>query len=159
MLPLFCGRVDLFRSFLAFTEINDVGTNKAKHGPRNRLVSVWKRFDTACFLSVTSPSSNAVVIGVTKEGISFSTGGDIGKANVVCRQSSSVEKVRCLPSPSACQLLLEPLSTCTKDLVCCACAERPDLVLTVDNWMVEQRCLFVQMLGSSFAFTWVLQKS
>ncbi|GAQ81263.1 DNA polymerase delta processivity factor [Klebsormidium nitens] len=35
---------------------------------------------------------DTVVIGVTKEGISFSTGGDIGKANVVCRQSSSVEK-------------------------------------------------------------------
>jgi hypothetical protein len=35
----------------------------------------------------------AVVISVTKEGVKFSTGGDIGTANIVCRQNTSVDKV------------------------------------------------------------------
>ena len=35
----------------------------------------------------------AVVISVTKEGVKFSTGGDIGSANIVCRQNTSVDKV------------------------------------------------------------------
>lgn len=35
----------------------------------------------------------AVVISVTKEGVKFSTGGDIGSANIVCRQNISVDKV------------------------------------------------------------------
>jgi proliferating cell nuclear antigen len=34
----------------------------------------------------------AVVISVTKEGVKFSTGGDIGTANIVCRQNTSVDK-------------------------------------------------------------------
>jgi hypothetical protein len=36
----------------------------------------------------------AVVISVTKEGVKFSTKGDIGSANIVCRQNTSVDKVR-----------------------------------------------------------------
>lgn len=35
-----------------------------------------------------------VVISVTKEGVKFSTKGDIGTANIVCRQNTSVDKVR-----------------------------------------------------------------
>lgn len=35
----------------------------------------------------------AVVISVTKEGVKFSTRGDIGSANIVCRQNTSVDKV------------------------------------------------------------------
>lgn len=35
----------------------------------------------------------AVVISVTKEGVRFSTRGDIGTANVVCRQNTTVDKV------------------------------------------------------------------
>lgn len=34
-----------------------------------------------------------VIISVTKEGVKFSTGGDIGNANIVCRQNTSVDKV------------------------------------------------------------------
>ncbi|KAK9055335.1 hypothetical protein SSX86_026418 [Deinandra increscens subsp. villosa] len=34
----------------------------------------------------------AVVISVTKEGVKFSTRGDIGTANVVCRQNTTVDK-------------------------------------------------------------------
>lgn len=37
----------------------------------------------------------AVIISVTKEGVKFSTGGDIGNANIVCRQNTSVDKVNC----------------------------------------------------------------
>lgn len=36
----------------------------------------------------------AVVISVTKEGVKFSTRGDIGTANVVCRQNTTVDKVQ-----------------------------------------------------------------
>ena len=36
----------------------------------------------------------AVVISVTKEGVKFSTRGDIGTANIVCRQNNTVDKVR-----------------------------------------------------------------
>jgi proliferating cell nuclear antigen len=39
-----------------------------------------------------SSIGDTAVIGVTKEGISFSTGGDIGKANIVCRQNTNVDK-------------------------------------------------------------------
>lgn len=35
----------------------------------------------------------AVVISVTKEGVKFSTRGDIGAANIVCRQNTTVDKV------------------------------------------------------------------
>lgn len=35
----------------------------------------------------------AVVISVTKEGVKFSTAGDIGTANIVCRQNKTVDKV------------------------------------------------------------------
>lgn len=40
----------------------------------------------------------AVVISVTKEGVKFSTRGDIGTANIVCRQNTSVDKVSFLLS-------------------------------------------------------------
>lgn len=35
----------------------------------------------------------SVVISVTKEGVKFSTRGDIGTANIVCRQNTTVDKV------------------------------------------------------------------
>lgn len=35
----------------------------------------------------------AVVISVTKEGVKFSTRGDIGTANIVLRQNTTVDKV------------------------------------------------------------------
>jgi proliferating cell nuclear antigen len=34
-----------------------------------------------------------VVISVTKEGVKFSTSGEIGSANIVCRQNQTVDKV------------------------------------------------------------------
>ena len=44
-----------------------------------------------------------VVISITKEGVKFSTKGDIGTANIVCRQNTSVDKVRyCFPSHYFC---------------------------------------------------------
>ena len=36
---------------------------------------------------------HAVVISVTKEGVKFSSRGDIGTANIVCRQNTTVDKV------------------------------------------------------------------
>jgi hypothetical protein len=36
---------------------------------------------------------NVVVISVTKEGVKFSTRGDIGTANIVLRQNTTVDKV------------------------------------------------------------------
>ena len=38
----------------------------------------------------------AVVISVTNEGVQFSTRGDIGTANIVCRQNINVDKVMLL---------------------------------------------------------------
>jgi hypothetical protein len=35
-----------------------------------------------------------VCITVTKDGVKFSTSGDIGSANITCRQNSSADKVR-----------------------------------------------------------------
>lgn len=40
-----------------------------------------------------SSIGDTVVISVTKEGVKFSTKGDIGSANIVCRQNTSVDKV------------------------------------------------------------------
>ena len=45
----------------------------------------------------------AVVISVTKEGVKFSTRGDIGTANIVCRQNTTVDKVLQL---NACIMLI-----------------------------------------------------
>ncbi|KAL8257507.1 hypothetical protein R6Q59_029548 [Mikania micrantha] len=39
-----------------------------------------------------STIGDTVVISVTKEGVKFSTKGDIGTANIVCRQNTSVDK-------------------------------------------------------------------
>ncbi|KAK1298778.1 Proliferating cell nuclear antigen [Acorus calamus] len=39
-----------------------------------------------------SSIGDTVVISVTKEGVKFSTKGDIGTANIVCRQNSTVDK-------------------------------------------------------------------
>ncbi|KAJ7298300.1 hypothetical protein O6H91_08G102000 [Diphasiastrum complanatum] len=39
-----------------------------------------------------SSIGDTVVISVTKEGVKFSTAGDIGSANIVCRQNTSVDK-------------------------------------------------------------------
>ncbi|KAF4387979.1 hypothetical protein F8388_005596 [Cannabis sativa] len=39
-----------------------------------------------------SSIGDTVVISVTKEGVKFSTRGDIGAANIVCRQNSTVDK-------------------------------------------------------------------
>ncbi|KAK1267621.1 Proliferating cell nuclear antigen [Acorus gramineus] len=40
-----------------------------------------------------SSIGDTVVISVTKEGVKFSTRGDIGNANIVCRQNTSVDKL------------------------------------------------------------------
>ena len=40
------------------------------------------------------PPPCAVCITVTKDGVKFSTAGDIGSANITCRQNSSADKVR-----------------------------------------------------------------
>ncbi|PWA38299.1 Proliferating cell nuclear antigen, PCNA [Artemisia annua] len=39
-----------------------------------------------------SSIGDTVVISVTKEGVKFSTRGDIGTANIVCRQNTTVDK-------------------------------------------------------------------
>ncbi|ONK76846.1 uncharacterized protein A4U43_C02F430 [Asparagus officinalis] len=39
-----------------------------------------------------SSIGDTVVISVTKEGVKFSTRGDIGSANIFCRQNASVDK-------------------------------------------------------------------
>ncbi|KAH7690818.1 Proliferating cell nuclear antigen PCNA protein [Dioscorea alata] len=47
------------------------------------------------FLRICKDLSNigdTVVISVTKEGVKFSTRGDIGNANIVCRQNTTVDK-------------------------------------------------------------------
>lgn len=67
----------------------------------------------------------AVVISVTKEGVKFSTRGDIGNANIVCRQNTTVDKVFILStlyththtlSLSVCVIWNNTLLTCAK---CC----------------------------------------
>ncbi|XBI93294.1 hypothetical protein VPH35_030165 [Triticum aestivum] len=46
-----------------------------------------------------SSIGDTVIISVTKEGVKFSTAGDIGTANIVCRQNKTVDKVSCIVSP------------------------------------------------------------
>ena len=56
----------------------------------------WESYADNCWCFVVYVE---VVISVTKEGVKFSTKGDIGTANIVCRQNTSVDKVRhCFPS-------------------------------------------------------------
>ena len=63
------------------------------------LISVEAAIPIAFLLACTGSlisklSCLAVIISVTKEGVKFSTGGDIGNANIVCRQNTAVDKVR-----------------------------------------------------------------
>ncbi|KAK1289671.1 Proliferating cell nuclear antigen [Acorus calamus] len=53
-----------------------------------------------------SSIGDTVVISVTKEGVKFSTRGDIGNANIVCRQNTSVDK----PEESTIIEMTEPVS-------------------------------------------------
>ena len=41
-----------------------------------------------------APSLRAVVVSVTKDGVKFSTSGDIGSANITCRQNTAMDKAR-----------------------------------------------------------------
>ncbi|KAM0949466.1 putative proliferating cell nuclear antigen, PCNA [Dioscorea sansibarensis] len=61
------------------------------------------------FLRICKDLSNigdTVVISVTKEGVKFSTRGDIGNANIVCRQNTTVDK----PEDSTIIQMKEPVS-------------------------------------------------
>jgi hypothetical protein len=42
---------------------------------------------------VALPPSAAVEISVTKDAVKFGTTGDIGSANILCRQNNTVDKV------------------------------------------------------------------
>ncbi|KAI3811552.1 hypothetical protein L1987_21277 [Smallanthus sonchifolius] len=50
------------------------------------------RMPSSEFARICKDLSSIVVISVTKEGVKFSTRGDIGTANVVCRQNTTVDK-------------------------------------------------------------------
>ncbi|KAJ0967109.1 hypothetical protein J5N97_024026 [Dioscorea zingiberensis] len=61
------------------------------------------------FLRICKDLSNigdTVVISVTKEGVKFSTRGDIGNANIVCRQNTTLDK----PDDSTIIQMKEPVS-------------------------------------------------
>ncbi|XBH65456.1 hypothetical protein VPH35_119047 [Triticum aestivum] len=53
-----------------------------------------------------SSIGDTVIISVTKEGVKFSTAGDIGTANIVCRQNTTVDK----PEQSTIIEMQEPVS-------------------------------------------------
>lgn len=53
-----------------------------------------------------SSIGDTIVISVSKEGVRFSTSGDIGSANVICRQNTSVDK----PDESTVVEMREPVS-------------------------------------------------
>jgi proliferating cell nuclear antigen len=66
-----------------------------------------------------SSIGDTVVISVTKEGVKFSTKGDIGSANIVCRQNTSVDKpddatVIEMNEPVALQFALRYMNSFTK---------------------------------------------
>ncbi len=44
-----------------------------------------------------SAIGDTVTVSVTKDGVKFAASGDIGTAEITCRQNSSVEKVFCSP--------------------------------------------------------------
>ena len=59
------------------------------------LVLLRTRCNLCLVLTVSDAGCSviAVIISVTKEGVKFSTAGDIGTANIVCRQNKTVDKV------------------------------------------------------------------
>ncbi|KAL5669265.1 hypothetical protein ACJX0J_021486, partial [Zea mays] len=53
------------------------------------------RMPSAEFMRICKDLSSigdTVVISVTKEGVKFSTSGEIGSANIVCRQNQTIDK-------------------------------------------------------------------
>ena len=60
-------------------------------------------FNFDCFVVGCFVVYVEVVILITKEGVKFSTKGDIGTTNIVCKQNTSMDKVRyCFPSHCFC---------------------------------------------------------
>lgn len=59
------------------------------------IVNLFQSVDVQKFRTLTLGvmAIFAVLISVTKEGVKFSTRGDIGTANIVCRQNTTVDKV------------------------------------------------------------------
>lgn len=60
-----------------------------------KIVNLFQSVDVQKFRTLTLGvmAVFAVLISVTKEGVKFSTRGDIGTANIVCRQNITVDKV------------------------------------------------------------------
>lgn len=77
------------------SSIGDTGTILFSVG-----VPLILRMHAACLI-IFCGFGMLVVISVTKEGVKFSTAGDIGTANIVCRQNKTVDKVPTKISTSA----------------------------------------------------------
>ena len=69
--------------------IGDTGTHAGAGAIRSFVAS-----GCVCSLTVRHSRLPAVMITVTKDGVKFSTSGDIGSANITCRQNASADKVR-----------------------------------------------------------------
>jgi proliferating cell nuclear antigen len=69
------------------SSIGDTGT------PHDSPFLFHYMFHKSSVLFLTFGRCTAVIISVTKEGVKFSTAGDIGTANIVCRQNKTVDKV------------------------------------------------------------------
>ncbi|KAF7081183.1 hypothetical protein CFC21_085156 [Triticum aestivum] len=72
--------------------------------PSSEFSSICK--DLSSIGDTASGPCVAVIISVTKEGVKFSTAGDIGTANIVCRQNNTVDK----PEQSTIIEMQEPVS-------------------------------------------------
>lgn len=76
------------------TNFGDTGAHAGAGGAARTLF---------CFALLTRPlricAPTAVVIAVTKDGVKFSTAGDIGSANITCRQVSGNERRVERPAP------------------------------------------------------------
>lgn len=72
-------------------DLSSIGDTGKNHKPRILVTSnpFHLLFNSIILLLLVL----AVVISVTKEGVKFSTRGDIGTANIVCRQNTTVDKV------------------------------------------------------------------
>ncbi len=70
-----------------------LGTPSCRGRPPLHLCSWFRESPCAQLSNGPTPATPAVEISVTKDGVKFATSGDIGSANVIVRQSTSVDKV------------------------------------------------------------------
>lgn len=89
-----------------YTVIHHPFASCSVHMPATEFQRIMKDLSTI---------GDTVVISVTKDGVKFSTAGDIGSANVTVRQNTAVDKQVCIQPPDSSPLAPHFYTACHRE--------------------------------------------